>query len=149
MEDILIKPASLLDLGGLYRLEPACFEEDSWPWVDLVSVLMMPGIVRLKAAAGDCMVGFVAGDGRGPGKMGWITTLGVLPEYRRQGIAPALLQACETGLGLPVIRLCVRRSNLPAIRLYEKEAYRRVDVWARYYNGKEDAVVMEKRMESG
>ena len=73
----------------------------------------------------------------------------MLPAYRRMGIAQALLQACEARLSAPLIRLCVRRSNLPAIRLYEKYGYHQVDIWRAYYNGGEDALVLEKVRDSG
>jgi ribosomal protein S18 acetylase RimI-like enzyme len=37
-------------------------------------------------------------------------------------------------------------SNEPAIALYEKEGYRSVDIWKRYYNDGEDGLVMEKKL---
>jgi ribosomal protein S18 acetylase RimI-like enzyme len=148
MPDISINTASLRDLGDLRRLEHACFEEDAWPLLDLVGVLTMPGIIRLKASIDGKMAGFIAGDLRGPDSAGWITTLGVMPAYRRQGIAAALLQACEARMILPLIRLCVRRSNQTAIRVYEKRDYHQVGVWTKYYNGKEDALVLEKKLDA-
>ena len=91
------------------------------------------------------MVGFLGGE-REPSKhRGWITTLAVLPDFRRQGIARALLDLGENHLAMPVIRLSVRASNLPAIRLYEVTGYQVVDQWRRYYAGGEDALVLEKR----
>jgi ribosomal-protein-alanine N-acetyltransferase len=46
------------------------------------------------------------------------------------------------------MKLTVRMSNEPAISLYEKEGYRSVDIWKRYYNDGEDGLVMEKKLES-
>lgn len=135
-------PASWRDLNGLHRFERQVFPQDSWPLIDLIAVLSLPGIQRIKAVSGSLLVGFVAGEFREG--CDWITTIGVLPAYRRLGIARALLTACEQQLSSPRIRLCVRQSNLPAIHLYEKYAYRQVDTWKAYYNGGEDAVVMEK-----
>ena len=44
----------------------------------------------------------------------------------------------------PRIRLCVRRSNEAAKRLYLETGYYQIDVWPHYYRGGEDAIVMEK-----
>jgi ribosomal protein S18 acetylase RimI-like enzyme len=44
------------------------------------------------------------------------------------------------------MRLTVRLSNEGAISLYEKEGYRSVDIWKKYYNDGEDGLVMEKRL---
>ena len=113
---------------------------------DLIGVLMLPGLVRLKAVVGTEMAGFVGGDPHPSEGIGWIATLGVLPQYRRHGIASALLDACEAGMRLPSVRLSVRRSNEAALRLYRDRGYHLVDVWAGYYFDHEDALVLEKRI---
>ena len=141
-----IVKASWQDLNDLRKLEQICFDEDSWPIWDLIGVLTLPKIIRMKAVVGDRMAGFVAGDPQPRNGIGWIATLGVLPEYRRRGIAAALLCTCEEMLALPRIRLSVRRTNESAIALYRKAGYQMIDVWKRYYNSGEDALVFEKRM---
>lgn len=141
---IEIAPASILDLGALRHLEQVCFPLDAWPILDLIAVLSFPGVVRLKAVENGKMIGFVAGDPRPSEKLGWIATIGVLPEKRGQGVGQALLDACERHMLLPRIRLSVRQSNHEAIHMYEKNGYRAVDHWLRYYNDGEDALVMEK-----
>lgn len=142
-----IETAGLKDLKALNRLEKVCFVEDRWPVWDLISVLTVSDVVRLKAVdeAGN-MLGFIAGDLRESKRYGWIVTLGVFPQYRRQKIASALLEACEKQLGRGQVRLCVRRSNIEAVALYIKHGYRHIDVWERYYNGGEDALVLEKTL---
>lgn len=137
--------ATWRDLNELRRLEAICFAQDAWPMIDLLAVLTWPKIVRLKAVVDGKMAGFIAGDPRGREGLGWIATLGVLPEYRRMGIAETLLTRCEEGLSLPRIRLSVRRSNAPALALYRKAGYTPVDVWRSYYAGGEDALVLEKK----
>jgi ribosomal protein S18 acetylase RimI-like enzyme len=139
-----IQVASLRDLGALRRLESACFEKDAWPILDLVAVLTWSDVVRLKAVIDHEMVGFVAGDPRPSQNAGWIATIGVDPRYQGQGIGTALLRACETKLKFPTVKLTVRISNQKAISLYEREGYRTVDIWSRYYNDGEDGLVMEK-----
>jgi ribosomal protein S18 acetylase RimI-like enzyme len=143
-----ILPATLRDLGQLRRIEQACFPKDAWPLLDLMAVLTFPDVIRLKAVVDGQMVGFIAGDPRRAEGMAWIATVGVLPEYRRQGIARALLLECEKLLNTARIRLCVRTENTGAIQLYEEEGYQRVDIWKKYYNDKGDALVMEKDFES-
>ncbi len=144
MTDIV--SASILDLGALRHLEQVCFPQDAWPLLDLIAVLSFPGVVRLKAVENGKMIGFVAGDPRPGEGMGWIATIGVLPDQRGKGVGRALLNACEREMPLPRIRLSVRQSNHEAIRMYEQAGYRSVDHWLRYYNDGEDALVMEKYM---
>lgn len=139
-----IQTASLGDLGELRKLEQVCFGKDSWPLIDLFGVLTFPNVVRLKAVVAGRMIGFAAGERKPAEGRGWVTTIGVQPEYRRTGIGRVLLAACEEGLSLPRIRLCVRRSNLAAIKLYEQTGYKHVGVWPEYYADREDALVMEK-----
>jgi len=140
-----IEPAGIKDLKVLNRLEKVCFDEDRWPIWDLFSVLTVSDMVRLKAVdeSGN-MLGFIAGDVRESKRYGWIVTLGVFPQYRRQHIASALLEACEKQMNRDRVRLCVRRSNLGAMALYENHGYMLADVWKKYYVGGEDALVLEK-----
>lgn len=140
----IILPASWRDLNGLRYLEQVCFPKDSWPLLDLVGVLTLPQVVRLKAIVGEKMVGFVAGDQRPHQHLSWIATIAVLPDHRGMGIGSRLLGACEERLDTPRIKLCVRVSNTEAIRLYEHRGYNRADVWTKYYQDGEDALVMEK-----
>ena len=134
------------DLNDLRKLEDICFGEDAWPFWDLIAVLTLPKIIRLKAVVDGKMAGFIAGDPHPREGVGWIATLGVLPKYRRMGIAAALLSQCELELKLPSIRLSVRRSNDPALELYRKFGYKMVDVWRNYYHSGEDALVLEKKV---
>ncbi|MBP9675220.1 MAG: GNAT family N-acetyltransferase [Anaerolineaceae bacterium] len=139
-----LTPASLSDLSQLNSLEKACFPLDAWPLIEQIAVLTFPGIVRIKAVQYEMMVGFIGGDAKKLQKTGWITTLAVLPQFRRQGLAGALLHACEQALKMPTVRLSVRASNQDAIYLYTKHGYSQVDVWRHYYQGGEDAIVMSK-----
>ncbi len=142
-----IQTASLRDLSALRRLEHACFEKDAWPLLDLIAVLTWPDVIKLKAVEDGEMVGFVAGDPRPAEGASWIATIGVDPHYQRRGIGRALLRACEERIALPRVKLTVRMSNQAAISLYEKEGYRSVDIWKKYYNDGEDGLVMEKPLQ--
>ncbi|MDY6872832.1 MAG: GNAT family N-acetyltransferase [Chloroflexota bacterium] len=140
-----ILTADWRDYTQLNRLEKASFRrEDNWPFWDLIGILTMPGLVRLKAVQDGQMVGFIGGERETAKRLGWITTLAVLPDYRRRGIAQALLAQAEEELSMARIRLSVRASNAGAIRLYETTGYQQVDRWKKYYAGGEDALVFEK-----
>ena len=139
-----IQTASWRDLNAVRKLEKACFPKDLWPLWDIIGVLTLPNIVRLKAVVGEEMVGFVAGEVRGGDHLAWISTVGVAPEYRGRGIGTRLLEVCEENLNVTAVRLSVRRSNFSAIRLYEQLDYQHVEVWAGYYQDGEDAMVLEK-----
>lgn len=142
---ILIETASWKDLGELRSLESECFGDDAWPLLDLISVLSLPGIIRLKAVTRDGkMVGFIAGERHLADKIGWITTLGVAQAYRKMHIGTRLLEECEKQLSLPVIRLCVRNDNLPALQMYEKAGYHHLTIWHAYYHDGHNAIVLEK-----
>ena len=138
-----IQPANLLDLNALRRLERVCFDKDAWPLLDLVAVLTWADVIRLKAVENGEMIGFVACDPRPSEAAAWIATIAVDPRWQRQGIGRALLRACEVQTRQARMKLSVRISNYGAIALYEKEGYRTVDVWGRYYSDNEDALVME------
>lgn len=145
---VLIEPATWRDLNALRHLEKVCFPKDAWPLWDLVGVLTLPNVVRLRAVVEHQMIGFIAGDVRPSERLAWIATIGVLPEYRGRGIGRALLQACEQRLTTPHVRLNVRISNQAAIQLYQTSGYQRAGIWPAYYQDGEDALIMEKELSS-
>ena len=59
------------------------------------------------------------------------------------------LRASEADMMMPRVCLCVRKSNQPAIALYTSEGYHSSDLWKRYYEDGEDAIVMEKQLRAG
>jgi ribosomal-protein-alanine N-acetyltransferase len=142
----IVEPATWRDLSPLRSLEKICFPVDVWPLFDMVGVLTFPGVVRLKATQDGVMVGCIAADIRRAQNLAWISTLGVLPAYRRKGIARKLLRECEARLQVPKVRLSVRASNQSALRLYASVGYRQHNIWSRYYSDGEDALVLEKSL---
>ena len=139
-----IIPAVWRDLKTIHSLEQICFSRDAYPFLELLGLLTLPGIVCHKAEVAGKVVGFVAGEKR-PGKgAGWVVTVCVHPDHRRQGIARQLVHVCEEEMGRKKVSLCVRATNQPAIQLYQNQGYQVVKPWPRYYNDGEDALVMEK-----
>ena len=139
-----IIPATIRDLNALRELEKICFPLDAWSLFDLVAVLTFPNVIRLKAEENGKMIGFIAGDPRPSQGFSWIATVGVLPDYRRQGIGRALLNQCEEQLSTPRVRLSVRKENVNAIQLYRDEGYQTINIWKSYYKDGADAVIMER-----
>lgn len=77
--------------------------------------------------------------------------LAVHPDYRRQGVAEALVLALVSDLkkrGSRCLALEVRASNIPAQRLYEKMGFSIAGRRPRYYrNPREDALILRKEWE--
>ena len=82
-----------------------------------------------------------------------ILNIAVAPEYRRRGLARALMTALDRAFvqrGVSRAYLEVRRSNLPAHTLYLSLGYREIGVRRNYYTSPvEDAIVMVKEYEEG
>ncbi|ARV58132.1 GNAT family acetyltransferase [Nostocales cyanobacterium HT-58-2] len=60
------------------------------------------------------------------GHRGWLYTVAVSPQYRRQGIGSQLVQHAESALstlGCPKINLQVRASNAGVVAFYERLGY--------------------------
>ena len=143
---VAIQTASWHDLNPIRELEQLCFPLDAWPWLDMLGVLTLPSMVRLKAVEGDKITGFIAADVKRRRRFAWIATICVHPDTRGQGLGTTLINACEDRLTVPRVRLSVRASNTAAIKLYSRSGYIQTDIWKRYYRGGEDAVVMEKNI---
>ena len=75
--------------------------------------------------------------------------IAVHPDYRRQGIAEALVLALVSRLkseGNYQLTLEVRASNTPAQRLYEKLGFTEVGRRRNYYRApREDALILQKK----
>lgn len=83
-------------------------------------------------------------------KAGHVISIAVLPEYRRMGIASSLLKNAMKVLrkvyDCSEVFLEVRVSNIPAINLYEKIGFIKVDIIKKYYMDGEDAYVMAREL---
>jgi ribosomal-protein-alanine acetyltransferase len=141
-----ILPARLRDLNTLKHLEDEVFKEDAWPVLDILAILLTPGMINLKAVADGLIIGFITVEESLFEPDANVNSLGVLSACRRQGVGKSLLLAAEKRARRKKIRLCVRHSNQEAIDLYANMGYRKTDVRHNYYSDGEDAYVMRKNL---
>lgn len=140
-----IRAMTLEDVPTIAELEKICFS-DPWSENSIASELQNPLSCWLVAAENDRVVGYVgsqtvldASD---------MMNIAVAPDYRRMGVAEALIQNLISMLKIRNSRallLEVRVSNLPAITLYEKIGFVQVGRRRNYYrNPREDALILRK-----
>lgn len=126
-------------------LEKVCFS-DPWSQKSVASELENPLALWLVAMDGERLVGYVGSQTvLGEADM---MNVAVDPEYRRQGVAGALVTALAQRLaqqGNVSLMLEVRASNVPAMALYQKLGFEQVGRRKDYYrNPKEDALILKK-----
>jgi ribosomal-protein-alanine N-acetyltransferase len=146
LSNLTITDAGWRDIGDLRRLEQICFPKDAWPLIDLIGILTLPGVVRIKATIREEMIAFIAGDRVKSQREARIATIGVLPAFREMGVGTLLIEEFESRVGAERIELCVRFSNKAAIRMYRTLGFKESGLWSKYYIDGEDALVMEKRL---
>ena len=138
-----IIPTEEAHLPALAELERQCFTPPASE-AKLREKLALEHNYMLSALLGDEIIGFLGVD-EISGEA-FVDDLAVLPEYRRRGIASALLARAETGAilrGCGKIHLECREGNEAALQLYEARGYRRVGRRKNFYESpKEDALLM-------
>lgn len=144
-----IENMSAAHVSQIAQLEKLCFS-DPWSEKSIETELSCRLSLWLVALDGDRVVGYV-------GSQTVIDetdmmNIAVHPEYRRRGIAEALIDALVNALrekGSRALSLEVRASNDPAIALYEKLGFTQVGLRKNYYrNPKEDALILRKEWEN-
>ena len=135
-------------LPQVQRIEQQCF---SLPWTEaMLRMQLQPDShVFLTAETEGVVVGYI-------GMLyvldeGYISNVAVRPDFRRRGVAEALLRALEArarALRLSFLTLEVRAGNAAAVALYEKRGYRVVGRRKNYYEKPtEDAILMTLTLE--
>lgn len=127
------------------QLEKLCF---SAPWSEnsISSELTNPLSCWLVALDGDRVAGYVGS--QTVLDESDMMNIAVDPQYRRQGIAQALVEElvkCLARKGSRCLTLEVRASNAGAIALYGKLGFVQVGLRKNYYrNPREDAMILRK-----
>lgn len=126
-------------------LEAICFR-DPWSEKSIASELTNPLSLWLVAMEGDKVVGYIGS--QTVLAESDMMNVAVHPDYRRRGIAEALVLALADELitrNSHSLTLEVRTSNAPAIALYEKLGFEQIGLRKNYYrNPKEDAQILRK-----
>lgn len=145
---IQIRPMTIKDCKAITHIDQVCFS-DAWSlsmFEDLFHYPVNHYVVAELKQENSLIVGFA-------GILTSVDTadimnIGVLPEYRKQGIGEKLLQNMEN---LAIFSNCeqmmleVRESNIPAIHLYRKHGFEPISVRKNYYsNPTEHGVIMKK-----
>ena len=135
------------DVPAIAELERQCFT-DPWSENSIASEVDNPLSYWLVAEDDGRIAGYV-------GSQSVLDTadmmnLAVSPDYRRQGIGQALVNALADHLrqkNVIALLLEVRVSNEPAIALYQKLGFVQVGRRPRYYhNPREDALILRKEL---
>ena len=148
MESIQIVPMGEEHIGAIAALERECF---SIPWSEnsLLAELNRPGGVFLVACRGGEVLGYL-----GMNRVleeGYIDNVAVFPQYRRQGVASALLReltAYGEREGMAFLTLEVRPSNQAALALYESHGFQKAGERKNFYRDPvENALLLTRYFE--
>jgi len=140
-----MKPSHVAQIAQLERI---CFS-DPWSEHSIASELDNQLAFWLVAVEGETVAGYI-------GSQTVIDetdmmNVAVHPDFRRKGIAEALVNALVENLkkmGSHCLTLEVRASNTPAITLYEKLGFQEIGRRKNYYrNPREDALILRKEWE--
>ena len=131
---------------GIKEIDDLCFESP-WSLKSFESEFSNPLAVYFVALKDDKVIGYcgywwVFDEGQ-------ITNIAVHPDFRKMGIASALMDEMVKKCSVTDVyslTLEVRVSNNPAISFYEKYWFKRVGLRPKYYDNKEDAVLMTKEI---
>ena len=126
-------------LDGVEKIEKTCFAHP-WSREDLQNQIGLDTSHFLVATVDGNVAGYMGLQIFGG--EGYVTNVAVLPEYRKQGIAEALIKE-QMKNEMSFITLEVRESNLPAISLYTKCGFKNVGIRPNFYSAPtENAIIM-------
>ena len=131
-------------VAAIAQIEKLCFS-DPWSEKSIATELSSKLSCWLVAMEDDILVGYVGSQSvLGESDM---MNVAVHPDFRRQGIAEALVQGLMVALkekGNYSLALEVRASNEPAKRLYGKLGFQQVGCRKNYYrNPREDGLILK------
>ena len=143
-----IEKMQIQHVSQVVALEKQCFS-DPWSEKSIASELANDLAFWLVALEGETVAGYVGSQTvMGESDM---MNIAVHPDFRRQGIAEALVETLITELreqGSRCLTLEVRSSNDPAKQLYQKLGFIQIGKRPNYYfNPREDALILRKEWE--
>jgi ribosomal protein S18 acetylase RimI-like enzyme len=147
---ITLRTYSAADFETLYEIDQACYPPDTaYSRSDMRAYLALAGAecVVAEVDAPKNIAGFCISARRN--KDGYIVTMDVLEQFRRLGIATALLAEIEKRLaenGVLRIGLETATDNQAGVAFWQKHGYRTRGVRKGYYPGRRDAHAMAKNL---
>ena len=146
---ITYRQPSALDIPVLVSLERTMFPHYPWSPAQFKEEIAGIGSTRqfMVAIHGGSIIGYGGIMVVAPGIPADLLTVAVLPDFRGQGIAQAMLAELEIWAnekGAPSIILEVDTKNESAIRLYRFTRYEEISIRPDYYGLGIDALIMKK-----
>lgn len=144
-----IRPMTEADLESVLAIEQASFSHP-WRYEHFLHELASPHSFPFVAVIEDSVGGYVCL--MSLFEEAEILDIVVALHLRGRGIARALLEhavATAQGKQATIMRLEVRASNRAAIALYERFGFSQTGIRPKYYEGTEDALLMEKTLSTG
>ena len=143
-----IETMNAAHVAQIAQLEKICFS-DPWSERSIASELDNQLAFWLVATEGETVAGYIGSQTVMDETD--MMNVAVHPDFRRQGIAEALIHNLVeqlTVMGSHCLTLEVRASNAPAIALYEKLGFSEIGRRKNYYrNPREDALILRKEWE--
>lgn len=140
-----------LDVPVLVSLERTLFELDPWTPGQFKEEIAEIGKSRqyILAINDGSIIGYAGMMFVAAGLPADLLTIAILPDFRGQGLAQAMLAELESwakAKGAPEVILEVDTKNERAIRLYEFARYEKISTRANYYALGVDALIMRKEL---
>ena len=148
---ITYRQPTALDLPVLTSLERTLFPDYPWTQAQFKEEIAGIGTNRefTLAIKDGAVIGYAGIMVVAPGVPADLLTIAVLPDFRGQGIAQAMLAALESwakSKGATEVILEVDTKNESAIRLYQLSDHEEISMRANYYGLGVDALVMRKEL---
>ena len=142
----IIRPMIETDLDAVLVIEQASF---STPWKrdHFMHEIAAPHSYPFVIESGGVVVGYVCVTSLF--EEAQILDIAVAPQHRGRGIALMLMEfalGVARDKGAETLALEVRSTNTPAISLYERIGFVRSGCRSKYYEGRDDAVLMEHKL---
>jgi len=142
------------DLEKLYEIERECFTTGTYSRKHIAALLLDSNCVGLIAKLNGEVAGFIIGlihPTNVGTKAGHVYTLDVAVRHRRKGVGSSLLEALERVFAEENVEFCsleARLDNAPAVELYLKRGYTKVDTLSNYYENGAHAIRLRKALTS-
>ncbi len=147
LPETAIRPMQEADIDAVLAIEQASFPLP-WKHEHFLQEIASPHGFPMVIEVAGCLCGYVCLTSLF--EVAQILDIAVAPGQRGQGLARMLMEraiAVAAEKGAEVLELEVRSTNSPAIALYELLGFERTGVRARYYEGIDDAILMEKHLQ--